>query len=129
MTPELTALALAALWQGAHWAALSVAANRQLGVRVTMGSRDSTPEMPPRLGRLYRAFHNHYEALILFSIAALLTTLSDQGSAFTAACAWVYLAARIAYVPAYILALMPWRSVIWVVGFAATMLMIVAALV
>ncbi len=87
------------------------------------------PEPSPRLGRTHRAFNNHNEALILFTIGVIVATLSDGTSMLTAACAWTYLAARIAYVPAYVLDLSPWRSVIWSVGFAATVLMILAALV
>jgi uncharacterized MAPEG superfamily protein len=55
-------------------------------------------------------------------------TLSGQSSGFTAACAWVYLVARVLYVPAYAFGLVPWRSLIWMVGFAATTLMLLSAL-
>ena len=48
---------------------------------------------------------------------------------FTAACAWTYLIARILYVPAYAFGLVPWRSLIWMVGFGATTLMLLAALI
>ena len=128
MTPELTVLALAALLQAAHWVVLASVGNRELGVRVTMGPRDTMPELSPRLGRLYRAFQNHYEALILFTIAVLVTTLSGQPSALTATCAWVFFVARVLYLPAYLVGRPPWRSVVWVVGLAATVLMILAAL-
>ncbi|MEO0664213.1 MAG: MAPEG family protein, partial [Pseudomonadota bacterium] len=37
-------------------------------------------------------------------------------------------AARVAYVPAYYFGLAPWRSIIWFIGFAATALMLLAAL-
>ena len=40
-----------------------------------------------------------------------------------------YLAARIAYVPAYALGLRPWRSAIWGVGFFATLTLLLAALI
>ena len=66
-------------------------------------------------------------ALILF-LPVVVVTLGGQGSGTTAACAWIYLAARILYVPAYVFGWVPWRSVIWAVGFAATMVMILAAL-
>ena len=36
--------------------------------------------------------------------------------------------ARILYVPAYYYGLNPWRSLIWAVGFLATLLMLLAAL-
>ena len=129
MTAELTVLALAGLLQGLQFAAFSVAANLQVGPRVAMGPRDDPPRLTGTAGRLQRAFGNHFEGLILFMLAVVVVTLGEQASAVTGACAWIYLAARILYVPAYVLGWVPWRSVIWAVGFAATMLMILAALV
>lgn len=46
---------------------------------------------------------NHFEALILFTLAVTVVTLAGRATAFTAACGWVYLGARILYVPAYAL--------------------------
>lgn len=135
MTPELTALALAALWQAVQYVLMSVPANMELGTAKTLGPRDPEPGQPPlaeqvspRTGRLMRALDNHFEALILFTIAVVVVTLSGQSTAFTAACAWVFLAARILYVPAYAWNWTPWRSLIWMAGFAASILMIFAAL-
>jgi uncharacterized MAPEG superfamily protein len=64
----------------------------------------------------------------MFTLAVVVVTLSGQSSAFTAACAWTYLAARILYIPAYAFGLTPWRSWIWLVGFLATVAMLLAAL-
>jgi uncharacterized MAPEG superfamily protein len=131
MTPELTALALAALLQGAQFTLFALPANLELGTRYTAGSRDKPPERPVSTltGRLQRALNNHFEGLILFTIAVIVVTLGQQSTAFTAACAWVYLGARILYVPAYAFGLVPWRSAIWFVGFLATFAMIAAALI
>lgn len=131
MSPELTVLALAGLWQGVQIALMSVPANRELGTSVTLSPRDGPglqERLSPRTARLWRAMNNHFEALILFIAAVVVVELSGSGSALTAGCAWTYLAARIAYVPAYAAGLSPWRSLIWSVGFGATMLMILAAL-
>ena len=73
--------------------------------------------------------NNHYEGLILFTLAVAVITFSDQSTPFTAACAWTYLGARIIYIPAYAFGWRPWRSLIWVVGFGATALILLAALV
>lgn len=128
MPPELTALTLAALLQVLQFAAYSIAAQRQVGVKVALGPRDTLPQLTGTAGRLQRAMNNHFEGLILFTIACMVITLSEQSTSLTAACAYAYLAARIAYVPAYVFGLTPWRSVIWAVGFAATVLMLLAAL-
>lgn len=135
MTPELTVLAYAALLQCAQFAALSVAANLDVGPSRTLSPRDTQRLGKPlqellsvKSGRLYRALNNHFEGLILFTIAVVVVVLGDQSSTLTASCAWTYLVARIAYVPAYYFGLSPWRTLIWFVGFGATVLMILAAL-
>jgi uncharacterized MAPEG superfamily protein len=130
MTPELLTLALAALLQGAQFAAYAIPANQDLGPGYTTSARDRPPsrEMRPLTGRLGRAMDNHFEGLILQTIAVAVVVLSDAGTAFTAACGWLYLIARVAYVPAYALGWRPWRSVIWMAGFGATFAMLIAAL-
>lgn len=130
MTPELTALTFAALLQIAQFAAYAIPANRDLGPGYTMSARDREPSRPmsQTTARLGRAFTNHFESLTLFTIAVLVIQLSNQNTPFTATCAWVYLAARVAYVPAYALGLKPWRSLIWFAGFLSITLMLIAAL-
>ena len=128
MTPELTALALAALLQVVQFLAYSIAGNMQVGVKTALGPRDEPIHLTGKTGRLHRAMNNHFEGLILFTIAVVVVTLSDQSTPFTAACGWAYLAARVLYVPAYAWGLSPWRSVIWFVGFLATLFMLIAAL-
>jgi len=128
MPPELLALTLAALLQTLQFAAYSIAANRQVGPRYAAGSRDEPRQLTGTAGRLQRALNNHFEGLILFTIAVLVITLTDQSTPFTAACAWTYLAARALYVPAYALGWNPWRSLIWAFGFLATLAMLIAAL-
>ncbi|NUH65010.1 MAPEG family protein [Sulfitobacter sp. S0837] len=131
MSAELTVLTLAALLQGLQFVIYAVPANRELGPGYTMSARDREPSrgLSDRTARLGRALDNHFEGLILFGIAVGVVQMSAQNTAFTAACAWVYLIARILYVPAYAMGLRPHRSLIWIVGFAATMLMLLAALV
>ena len=130
MTPELTVLALAALLQVVQYITFAIPANLELGTGYTSSARDRPPsrEMSIRTGRLQRALNNHFEGLILFTIAVAVVTLGDKAGGFTAVCAWTYLVARVFYVPAYWLGLRPWRSLIWAIGFFSTVLMIVAAL-
>ena len=131
MTAELTALTLVGLLQALQFAVFAIPANLDLGTGYTASPRDHPPSRSLALvtGRLQRALNNHFEGLILFTLAVVVVTLSNQCTGFTAACAWVYLGARILYVPAYAFGLVPWRSVIWFAGFAATVAMLVAALV
>ncbi|MDX2483845.1 MAG: MAPEG family protein [Pseudodonghicola sp.] len=128
MTPELTALTLATLLQVVQFLLYSGAAQRQVGPRYALSPRDEPRQLTGTAGRLQRALTNHFEGLILFSIAVAVITLSHQSTPFTATCGWTYLAARILYVPAYAFGWSPGRSMIWSVGFLATALMLLAAL-
>ena len=130
MTPELTTLALAGLLQVAQYAAFAIPANLELGTGYTSSARDRPPtkQLSEKTARLQRAMNNHFEGLILFTLAVVVVTLGNQSSAVTQTAAYLYLIARIAYVPAYYLGLRPWRSAIWFVGFLSTLTMILAAL-
>ncbi len=129
MTPELFVLALALLLQVVQYMLLSVTANLQLGPRYTTSPRDEHKPLSGIPARLNRALQNHFEALALFTPAVLVVTLAGQSGGFTAACAWAYLAARILYIPAYAFGWVPGRSIIWGVGFFATIAMLVSALI
>ncbi len=128
MTPELTALTLAAILQFAQVALYSSLAIGQVGVDRAAGPRDGGVTLQGRAGRASRALNNHFEGLILFGIAVGVLSLSGQTGPLTATLAWIYLAARLAYVPAYLLGWTPWRSLIWAVGAGATLLMLLMAL-
>jgi uncharacterized MAPEG superfamily protein len=130
MTPELTVLALAVLLQAVQIALYSVSANLDVGLGYSMSARDRPPSRPlsERSGRLQRAVGNHFEGLIVFTAAVVLVTLGGGSTALTAACAWIYLAARVLYVPAYAMGLRPWRSVLWMIGAGATIVMVISTL-
>lgn len=131
MTPELTALALAGLLQAGQFVLFAAPANVELTPAYTSSPRDAPPPRPMSklTGRLQRALNNHFEGLILFTLAVVVVTLGQQSSPVTETAAWVYLAARVAYIPAYAFGWSPWRSAIWGIGFVATLIMLIAALV
>ncbi|SLN39064.1 MAPEG family protein [Pseudooceanicola marinus] len=132
---EVTVLALAGLLQVAQITLMSVTANLELDGGKTLGPRDPQrlgkplmEQVSPRTGRIFRAMNNHFEALILFTIAVAVVTLGQAASPLTATCAWTYLGARILYIPAYAFGWVPWRSLLWLTGLIATTLMILSAL-
>lgn len=136
MTPELTVLTYAGLLQAAQFALMAIPANLELGPGKTMSARDAdrmhkplVDQMSTKTARLYRALNNHFEGLILFTLAVVVISLADKGTGLSAICAWAYLGARILYIPAYYFGLAPWRSLIWFVGFSSTMLMLLSALI
>ena len=131
MTPELTALALAGLLQAAQFGLFATPANIELTPAYTTSPRDAPPPRPLSkiTARLQRALTNHFEGLILFTLAVVVVILGQQSSPVTQYAAWIYLAARLAYVPAYVFGWTPWRSAIWAVGYLATLAMLIAALI
>jgi uncharacterized MAPEG superfamily protein len=129
MTPELAALAVAALIQYATLGTFGVFARRQGTLAYQASNRDAPSPHAGPAARAQRALANHAENLILFAVAVTVVTLSDQATRFTATCAWAYVAARVLYVPAYVQGIAPLRSLAWGVGWVATLLMILSAFV
>ena len=131
MSPELTVLALSGLLQAALFVWFAVPANLELGTGYTTSPRDTPPPraLSPRTARLQRALNNSFEALTYFTLAVVVVTLGGRSGPVTHACAWIFLAARGLYIPAYWFGWAPWRTLIWGVGFFAPVIMIVAALV
>ena len=135
MSVELTVLTLAGLLQVLQFGLMSVPANVELGPGKTLSPRDRSrlggsleDQLSERTARLYRALNNHFEGLILFTLAVVVVTLGEASNTLTQACAWIYLAARVAYIPAYAFGLSPWRSLVWFAGFLATTVMLLTAL-
>ena len=135
MTPELTALTLAALLQIIQIALMAVPANLELGTAKTLSPRDPhrmdkplMEQVTPRTARLHRAMTNHFESLLLFAIATLTVTFADKGNAITGAACGLYLFARVLYIPAYAFGWVPWRSLFWALGLVAILILLVATL-
>ena len=124
MTPELTVLALGAIFQMIQIAIAGAVMNKDVGRDYNTGPRDREPEFSPLTGRLRRAVNNMFESLALFTIAVVVVTLSGQSSGVTQGAAWIWLAARLLYFPAYGLGLSPWRSVVWAIGTIATLVIL-----
>jgi uncharacterized MAPEG superfamily protein len=129
MTPELIVLALSVLLLLVQLAWAAVRANLEIGSSWFLSARDDpAPELSRGTARLKRAYANHVEALVPFAAAAVVVAASGQSTTVTAACAWAYLAARVLYVPAYLYGWNPGRSIVYGVGFVATGVMALAAL-
>ena len=128
MPVELKILGYAALLQIVQFIVMAIPVNMQLGVAYTGGSRDEQKLATGVPGRLKRALDNHFEGLILFTIAVLVVVLGEASSPLTERCAWAYFWARVFYVPAYASGVFLVRSLIWSVGFIATAIMLFSAL-
>lgn len=126
MTPELLALSATAFVQFATVVIAQRGLERDVGHDGNLGTREGIEDrLSPRTQRLRRASANFTENIGPFLIAVLVVVLADKTSLLTAVLAWVFVAARIFYVPAYARGWVPWRSYIWFTGFLATVALLV----
>jgi len=82
-----------------------------------LGPRDQPRRFSVPAERARRAAANLQENLVLFLPLAILTIVVPSQQALALAGAAIFLIARILYLPAYVLAWAPWRSVVWAAGF------------
>jgi len=129
MPAELTVLVLAALLMVVQMALPPMLGRGQAPPDWHASPRDVPVVLTGRAGRAERAYRNLLEALLLFLVAVVALILADRATGLTAGLAWLWLVARVLYVPAYILGLSPWRSAIWGVGFLANLVMLGTALI
>ena len=125
---EIIVLCLAALLQVGIVLFTSRLQDRDMGHEYNLSPRDREPNYAADTGRMQRAMRNHLDNYVLFAAAALAVYVTDSDFWLTDVAAWVYLLARIAYVPAYYKGLAPWRSVFFMCGLVATIVMFLAVL-
>lgn len=122
MTPELAALSALGFL---HFVTIFVSQRfltRDIGRDGNMGTRENLEaQLSPLTLRLRRATANFVENIGPFLIAIVVVVLAGKTSTLTAALAWVFVVARVLYVPAYALQWVPWRSLIWLVGALSTL--------
>ncbi len=122
MTTELLALVFAILLGFAHLFIAANAATKVRGVDWNAGPRDE-PKTPLKgvAGRLDRAFRNYLETFAFFAAAVLIAHLTNRHNALTIYGAWIYVVARVIYLPLYAAGVPYIRSAVWSVGFFATL--------
>lgn len=75
---------------------------KQYGAKWNMGARDEDlPPLNPIAGRLGRARGNYLETLPIAIIALLGVVVAEKTSEWTALGGWIWLVARIVYLPLY----------------------------
>lgn len=113
MGTELLVLALVGLLAIVQMSLQSFTYKAQVGNAYTVGPRDQPVPPAGLAGRADRAYRNLLESLPVFAIAVIVAQLAGKTDDWTALGAWIFLGARIAFVPAY-LAGWPWvRTLIW----------------
>jgi len=102
MPTEIKILAWAAVLLIVHIFAAVHLKTRQYGAKWNMGARDEAqPPLNPLAGRLQRAQANFLETLPIAIIALLGVVVANRTSASTVLGGWIWLGARIVYLPLY----------------------------
>jgi uncharacterized MAPEG superfamily protein len=129
MTAELNVLAWGCVLALVHIFAAVRVKTRQYGSKWNMGARDEElPPPEPIVGRLARAQANFFETFPIFAAAALIVAIAGLGDRWTAIGAWLWLAARIAYLPLYALGVPVVRTIAFLASVAGIALVLRPAL-
>jgi len=125
MPQELTVLGLAAFLLLAHILIAIRFKTQQYGTQWNMGARDEElPPLNPIAGRLERARDNYLETLPIAVIALFGIVLAGKTSSLTAIASWVWLAARVVYLPLYWAGIPRVRSLVWAIALLALLVLL-----
>lgn len=129
MTTELAVLAWGCLLAILHiWLPIR-AKTAQYGVKWNMGPRDEAQPPPSAMaGRLERAQANFFETFPVMIAAAAIVSLADLETRWTAIGAWLWLGARIVYLPLYAFGVPMARSVAWMASVVGILIVLWPAL-
>ncbi len=125
MAVELIILGCAAILLLVHIMAAIRVKTQQYGVEWNTGARDeSLPPLNPIAGRLERARDNFQETLPIAIIALLGVVIAGKTSAVTATAGWVWLGARVVYLPLYWSGVPKIRTMVWGVSLIALIVLL-----
>lgn len=89
-------------------------ATQQRGMAWNTGNRDGVPQaLTGAAARAGRASRNFLETFAFFAAAVLAVVAAQRGNATTALGAQLYLWARVAYLPIYVLGIPYVRTLVW----------------
>lgn len=129
MTVELHA-ALVVIALGLVQVLLQAAEYRRVhGVGYANSAQDAPPATKDSvlLGRLTRALRNLHETLPFFLGVVILLALMDVSTASTQWAAVIFVAARLVYLPLYMLGVPYVRGLVWTISFAALVSLVLSA--
>lgn len=126
MTTELTILGLSVVLLVVHIGIQGQSVTKERGTTWNAGARDE-PQKPLGVlaGRAQRALENYKETWPAFIALALGLSVSGQSGGIGAIGACVWFAARVVYVPLYLLGIPVWRSIVYLVSLVGLVMMLV----
>lgn len=117
MPVELRILALGAVLLLVHIVAAVQVKTRQYGRKWNVGARDGPlPPLNPLAGRLARAEANFTETFPIAIVALIGVVLAGRTSGLTALGGWIWLGARVVYLPLYAAGVPVVRTLVWTVS-------------
>lgn len=93
-----------------------------------LGPRDHLPPLTVIGGRAARALANMQEALPVFLGLALLNLILGTAAAMAITGGWIFLIARLIYVPLYLAGVPVLRTLVWVGGWVGLVMMLIPLL-
>lgn len=125
MPVEIRILAWGAVLLIVHIFAAVHLKTRQYGAKWNMGARDEAlPPLNPVAGRLARAQANFQETFPIAIVALLGVVLAGRTSDMTALGGWIWLSARIVYLPLYALGVPMVRTLVFMASLIGLALVI-----
>ena len=122
MTGDLWALLAALLLASVQLSIASILTLRQLGGTWVAGPRDTPREVRGVSGRFVRAHRNLLEIFPQFVAALFLVHAADAVGVLSTVGAWLFVVARIIYVPAYAYAPSGVRPIFWLAAWLGIVL-------
>ena len=120
---ELSIVAIYGLVVALVLVAQATGAVGRLGMGYMLSSRDEPRELGRYTSRLERALANSVVAMALFAPAVLIIVLRDRTGGLPLVACQVFLIARVVYLPAYVAGIAGVRTLAWLTGFAATIVL------
>jgi uncharacterized MAPEG superfamily protein len=125
MPVEIKILALGAVLLFIHIFAATRFKTAQYGRSWNVGARDETlPPANPVTGRLIRAQANFEETFPIAIVALLGVVLAGRTSATTGLGGWMWLGARVVYLPLYWAGVPVIRTIVWLIALVGLVLVI-----
>jgi uncharacterized MAPEG superfamily protein len=117
MPVEITILALGAVLLFIHIFVATRFKTAQYGRKWNISARDEAlPEPNPVTGRLMRAQANFQETFPIAIVALIGVVIAGRTSQWTALGGWIWLGARIVYLPLYWAGVPVIRTIVWAIA-------------
>jgi uncharacterized MAPEG superfamily protein len=117
MPIEIRILAFGSLLLFVHIFTATRFKTRQYGRKWNVGARDEALPAPNAMsGRAIRAQANFLETFPIAIVALLGVVVAARSSGVTALGGWIWLGARLAYLPLYIAGIPVIRTIIWTIS-------------